>query len=752
MVGCARDDVLAVNESQRPIRHPRNGSSLPPDPAPEFDPMKHLIPFLLLLSLAPNAVAVTFQDAQGTGPSPTKPRVNRVPITPAGSQTPGAPIGDISAHRVDSLPYVRRMDEIVSLDALLAEVDLTADPVLMIGSVPFTQADFRERALMYLGIADVEQNITSLITLAEITQRVAQGEDAADYLPSEEDVDRKIEEIKELVRMNAEQQSAQRGVQGEVGELGDKAVEEFLKSINSSVGYEKYREMLGAEAAFEKVFLPLPKVATNEVIWDLAKGPVPEDDPKPEWLPQITWNALAIDDSGKTLRQFVKGAGSRGEDIPAFFKGQVLTRIRVGVVKQLGVDYFFDHTGLPEGVFLRLGEHGVATAKQRVIDAEEWISGSKVVLEAARAADVEAQAALASASAGDDATEQQQAALVDAEVALIFAKNAVAQATRSHASAPADLKAARAAVSVAQSAVKDITTDELWHLVAGTLSDADHEIILRESLTLEGMRRTLNQAGRWLDDDAFDQAYADHQAVYEGTLFPLSAIIMFRGYSSLDRYREHYRFRESYRRWRRDSMDPDDVENHYREGGRLFFERGSVHVDMAYKGIANDPFDLASLNSAQATLMSAFANVGSMAGDTTMSFEDLLVQFPKPVVQNPQGNDRSFQRNPLRLRMTESDLSIFLTGYSLADDLFYHGSPGEYFGPYVQKCRRHAWGAELNAGAWIIRVENYTRSRPLAPLEGNNLSQADEDFLDLNYIYWSQECLRSLLGRVSVGG
>lgn len=737
--------------------------------------MKLLIPALSLFLLAPSALAAPFQDAQGSGPSPAP--VQQVPLNPAGSQSPGVPIDDISSHRVDSLPYVRRMDEVVSLDALLAEVDLTADPVLTIGQRTFSQADFQRRALMYLGMSEVEQTITQLITLAEIGRRVSQGESADDYLPSSEDVDRKIEEIKELVRMNAEQQVTQRGAVVEGSDVGDKAVEEFLKSIDSSVGQEKYRDMLGAEAAFEKVFLPLPTEPTGEEVWDLANGPVPDDDPKPEWLPAITWKALEIDASGMTLRQLVKGAGARGEDIPAFFKGQVLTRIRAGVVQRLGLEYFFDRTDLPEGVFLRLGENGVALAEQAVVDAGAWIEGSKVAVEAAHAAVSEAQVALSEARAvaaamppsampaegegeGDETVmvevSAEDEALAAAEAALAEAEEDVEKAILAVENAPADLKVAVAGVPAARAVVKDVYTDELWHLVSATLSDADHEIILREALTLEAMQRTLKQAGRWLDDDAFDVAYAEHEALYEGTLFPLSAIIMFRGYSSLDRFREHYRYRESYRRWRKDSMTEDDLENHYREGGRLFFERGSVHVDMAYKGVSNDPFTETSLIGARDALTMGLANVGSPigAGDDMheMTFEDLLVEFPKPTVQNPQGGDRAFQRNPLRLRMTESDLSIFLTGYSMADDLFYHGSPGEYFGPYVQRCRRHAWGAELNAGAWIVRVDKFTRSRPLAPLEGTNRSQAEEDFLDLNYLYWSQECLESLLDRVTVGG
>ncbi|MFT7461766.1 MAG: hypothetical protein ACI9EF_000100 [Pseudohongiellaceae bacterium] len=758
MVSYECEDELVDKRSQRASLAQRTATSSRPRPGTGFSSMKLLIPVLSFVLLAPIALSAPFQDAQGSGPSP------KVPINPAGSQLSGVPVEDISSHRVESLPYVRRMDDIVSLADLLAEVDLTADPVLTIGQRALSQAKFRRRALMYLGMAEVEQTITTLITLAEIDRRVAQGDSADNYLPSGEDVDRKIEEIKELVRMNAEQQVAQRtdGTGPAPAEdVGDIAVQEFLKSIDSSVGQQKYRDMLGAEAAFEKVFLPFPAMPTNEPVHDQAIGPVPEDDPKPDWLPEITWNALAIDDSGKTLRQFVKGAGSRGDTIPAFFKGQVLTRIRAGVVSHLGVEYFFDHSDLPAGVFMRLGGKGVAHAEADVVAATDWIEGSKVALQASAAALADAQVALSeaqivAAAKSMDAVSSKDSALEAAEVAVESAMKAYDMAVMAAKSAPSDLEAAVAAVPASRAAVKDVTTDELWHLVAGTLSDADYDIILREALTLEAMERTLKQAGRWLGDEEFEVVYQEHEDVYKGTLFPLSAIIMFRGYSSLDRYREHYRYREAYRRWRKDTMNEDDLENHYREGGRLFFERGSVHVDMAFKGVSNVPFTEASLDNALAELTMGFGELGSPMGEGEevhpMSFEELLLEYPKPVVQNPQGADRAFQRNPLRLRMTESDLSIFLTGYSLADDLFYHGSAGEFFGPYLQKCRRHAWGAELNAGAWIVRVDKFTRSRPLAPLEGTNRDQAEDDFLDLNYLYWSQECLESLLERVTVGG
>lgn len=656
--------------------HPGSYRTLSPEsPRHRSASMKLLSTALSVVVLATGLAA---QDQVG----PVQPGVtSSQPMTPAGAT--GVAIPDISSHRVTPLSYVRRQEEIVDLDGLLDSIDWDADVLFTVGKRSFTQDDYRKRALMYLGGAEIEQTITRLITLAEIERRVAAGADRADFLPSDEDIDAKVADMKELIRINAQQQAGAEAEQGAVDEAADKAVEEFLTSIQTSMGMDKYRDMLGAEAAFEKVFLPFPAEPTGEEVWDLANGPVPEDDPKPEWLPQITWDAMAIDESGKTLRQFVKGSGARGDEIPAFFKGQILARIRAGIIQYLGADYFFDRNDLPADVFVRIGEHAVR--------------------------DIEAK--LAEGKASED-----------------------------------DLQAARAGVT-------DVTVDELWPLIASTVVRPDREIILREMLTLEGMQRVLENVGAWMGDDEVRESYAAHKAEYEGTLFPLTAIIMFRGYSSEDRYREHYRYRQAYKDWRGQTLTEEELEIHYREGGRLFFERGNAIVDMAYRGVSTLGYNADGFAQAESELMGAFSRIGATddAGNP-ITFDSVMEQFPKPITQKTQGNDRAFQRNPLRIRMTESELSIFLAGYSMADDIYYHGLPGEIFGPYAETCRRHAWGAELNAGVWVAKLEGYARTRPLAPLEGTNLDQCREDFLDLNYLYWSQECLKALMPKLSVGG
>jgi hypothetical protein len=660
---------------------------------------------------------------------PTTSSAQEVPVAP--SNPTGPVITDINAHRVDPLPYVRRADDIVEL--VLPEFDLEDEVLFNVGGKPVYRAEFRRRVLMYMGTGEVEQAITRLVTLQEIGRRVAAassearaelaevaawgGDEAslavaeekvaaieaakrAEFMPSEADIDAKIAELEELVAMQAQQTAAQQeaealGPQPDKEDPGVQAIAEYRKSIDESIGMAKYREMLGAESSFEKVFLPIPAEAAGGQVWDLANGPVPEDDPKPEWMPQVTWDALGADVNGKTLRQFVKGSAASGDAIPAFFKGQVIRTIRAGVVDELGVDWHFD-TDLDPDVFVRIGGGAAQTAEARAEIARGMLAEGTG----------------------------------DAE--------AVAEA--------------EAAAATSRELVTEVTTDELWYLVSGQVTDTDVHLVLREMLTLRGMRSVLNQAGRWLGDDEYDDHFEEHEATYDGTLFPLRAIIMFKGYDSVDRYREHFRYRSAYDAWRRETMTEEELEEHYRAGARHFFERGQIVVNAAFRGTSGYEFGDATFAAAEKQLMDDFQRVGAPVddgGEDMLSFRAFTEDWPKPVVRSAVGDDRTFQRNPLRVRMTESELSIFLQGYSLVDDMFYHGVPGEIFGPWPATCRRHVWGAEINTGVWLCEVAAYVRGRPLAPLEDANRIQAEDDFLSLNYLYWAQECLERILEKVT---
>jgi len=641
-------------------------------------------------------------QAQTTNEAPPpqqQPQQQQGGLVPVGQVDPPTySIPDIRAHRGQELSYVRRLADRVVPD--LAGLDLKADPIMMLGSKPVSRNEYRKRALMYAGGNEVDKHVTHLITQQEIDRQVAEftGTLAPDDAEKEAKVaafrtkfklddaavDRKFEEYKELLR-----QQARQGLEPGAPDPSDAAIAEFEESIRTSIGMDAYRQLLAADAEFEKVFLPFPEGKVEGEPRDMS-APPPLDDPRPDWMPQVSWDALGSDEQGRNLRSFVKSWAIDGSGIPGLFKPSILARVREGLVAQLGVSFFFDED-LPDDIFMKVG-------------------------------------------------------------------------------------------------AQLVPIDDLWYLVENKLADTDNELIVRELLTLTAMKQGLTAAGKWLDRDAFAKVWHDHEQEYVGTLFPLRNIILFRGYTSLDRYREHYRYRQAYNLWRKASLTDEEVLEHYQGGGRLFFERGNIVLDIAFGELGNRPFNDGTLDASEAELQgfmdrakadwqaersqviaaaaAAAASDGEREaavaaavaaderengpGDAAWFARVARLHAPPP---SPQGGDgHNFQRSQLRMRMAEDELSIFLTGYSFADDVYYHGQRGGVYGPWAERCRQHAWGAEANAGAWAAAIKDFNRGGPVGAFEGRNKDLAYEDFLDLNYFNWAQESLKALLPTMKLHG
>ncbi len=664
----------------------------------------HATPRASAAQEAPAQTQVQPESAQDGAPPPQQGGL--VPVNQV--DAPIYSIPDIRAHRGQELSYVRRLADRVVPD--LAGLDLTAEPIMTVGGHPVSRNAYRKRALMYSGGNEVDKHITHLLTQQEIDRELADfmGTLAADapdrdagiadfrarFQLDEAAIDRKFEELKEQIR-----QQTRQGLEPGAPDPSDAAIAEYEASIHSSIGMEAYRQLLAADALFEKVFLPFPSEPVGGEAYDMSAGPPPLDDPRPEWLPQVTWDALGHDDQGRNLRSFVKSWAIDGSGIPGMFKPSILAKIREGLIAEAGVSFFFDKD-LPDDIFMEVGGQFVPVS-------------------------------------------------------------------------------------------------EMWYLVENKLADTDNELIIRELLTLAAMKEGLTAAGKWLGPEEFDKLWQEHKATYANTIFPLQTIILFRGYTSLDRYREHYRYRQAYNRWRRETLSDEEVLEHYQGGGRLFFERGNISVDIAYNEVGKRPFNDGTLEASKAELqefmdraraewaadqqgaiataraaaMLEAGGEGAVADAAADAAEAAAVQADErsngpnnaawfarvarqhPSPPSPQGGDgHNFQRSQLRMRMAEDELSIFLTGYGFSDDIYYHGQRGEVYGPWPQSCRQHAWGAETNAGSWAVSVKDFTRAGPVGAFEGRNKDLAYEDYLDLNYLNWAQESLKAVLPTMKLTG
>jgi len=579
---------------------------------------------------------------------PTK-SVFPTPIASSPRQLPAitTAITDIDADRVTPLPYVRRMADVVRTD--FGKLNIEADPVLFVGDRPISRNEFRKRALMYMSGAEIDMEVTHALTEQEVRRQTEAGVDPATLAADDAAIDKKFAEQKDMVSMQARQQAQ---VSTEADAAAEKAISEFVQSIeNSPGGMAEYRQLLSADVQFEKVFLPFPKGKVEGTAHDPTMGPPPVDEPRPDWFPQQSWDALGTDDQGRTLRSWVKKAAIDGEELPSIFKPNIVSKLREGLIKAVGVDFFFD-ADLPDDVFMRVG--------------------STVV-----------------------------------------------------------------------------KVDDMWARSGIQLADADIDLIVRELLSLEGMKKELQANNQWPDHDAAAEAWKKHDAVYAASIFPTRIIAMFKGYASIDRYREHYRYRSAFNEWKKASVPEEEVKRHYEQGGRLFFMRGDAVVDIGFAPLGDKPFTDANLEATRQALIGAMDQARTAAASAPADsatpyawFSQIKTAFPAPPTgQSP--DNAGFQRSQLRMQLAEDELSIFLTGYSLADDIIYHGHPGDLYGPLAQRARRHAWGAEPNAGSWLVLVNGFRTRSPLGPFEGPQKDLAWEDYLDLNFFNWSEECLKS---------
>ncbi len=605
--------------------------------------MKLVLASLVVLGLAASTVAQETAEGDRNQLQPPS-EGNRVVTGGLGAQNVGPIVADIQEHRERELSYVRRAYEVVPFE-IPEDIDVEADVVMWVGDHAVTRNEFRRRALMYAAVHAVEQHIKRVVTLEEMDRRIALGVPASKFEVDEAFIDEKLDEQLSLVEISVEQQIQQNpDLEAKREQVLAESEAAYLESIETSIGMETYRKLIGVDALFEKVFWPYrPDGDVTEVEADLT----PENGEsveRPEWFPQPTWDALATDMNTRSLRLFLYNSVISGEDVPAFFKTNIITRILDGLLAGTHVRFFFDEE-LPADAICRIGE-------------------------------------------------------------------------------------------------RIVKIDEIWPEAEAQIADTDVRLILRETAKLQLMHDELVKADKDYSDEEFAAAFELHDAEYRNTLFPLKNIVMFRGYDSLNRYREHFRYRNAWVDWRKETLDNDEVMVHFQTGGRQFFERGSVVLDTALDKLVPRPFCDASFEAAEDEMLEFFA--GEAEGD----FAGVVANWALPPVPTSQGDGRTFQRSPLRMRLTESELSIFLTGYSFADDIFYHGIPGEVFGPWAQECRRHAWGAESNAGVWMARVDQFTRRQVLGAFDGREYRLAVEDYLDLNYFDWSEDLLEAALPSV----
>ena len=252
----------------------------------------------------------------------------------------------------------------------------------------------------------------------------------------------------------------------------------------------------------------------------------------------------------------------------------------------------------------------------------------------------------------------------------------------------------------------------------------------------------ISEAGFALTNEEFEALFEAHRQEYEGTLFPLPNLIGLRGFFNMSEYREYYRRRCSFEKMMAEEVVEEDLRKHHEIFGRLFYESGKVDNDVFWISLTETEkkFSL----EGQAAWDKAEERINAVkealvSGEKTP--DEVRAELCSPDRGFPKGTTGYKLRNELRQSFSENDYLIFMTGYSLTDDVFYNRAEGDVVGP-VKMDKSILPGMRATLGYMYVQVRDFQKSQPLKSFDAQK-PLVESDFYDLKFTYFAHDCFKN---------
>lgn len=273
-------------------------------------------------------------------------------------------------------------------------------------------------------------------------------------------------------------------------------------------------------------------------------------------------------------------------------------------------------------------------------------------------------------------------------------------------------------------------TADAFEMVRPGLFQQDIERALTEVIVREALRQELAKASAHLSDEEFRKEFDEYRQEYDNTPFTTEVIaVNFKGYPSLEAFRQRWRLMRSFERMIAKDINDDNLQAHA-EKYRAFFGEGSVSVD-AIQFFARDLKSGAwipdGMAKAKERAESAMAAIAGGAG-----FDDLQAQRGEYyATDTDKGKFSAKPYNQIRQLMRENEFSDLLTGTSVGHYAFYEAPVGKVVGPISGP---DAW--------WIIRVNSRAPSRSV-PVVGDPRTRelVKQDYVAYRFLQWSNEVM-----------
>ncbi len=273
-------------------------------------------------------------------------------------------------------------------------------------------------------------------------------------------------------------------------------------------------------------------------------------------------------------------------------------------------------------------------------------------------------------------------------------------------------------------------TDQAFELVRPGVFLQDIERAMTEVVVREALKQRLQSEGAYLSDEEFRDEFAEYRKEYDETPFTTEVIATaFKGYPSLEAYRQRWRLIRSFEKMIADDMNDESLAAHAERFNR-FFSDGQVNVDLIQfmaRDVKTGGWVPDGFAGAKQRAEAAFAEIEGGA-----SFDDLMKQRGEYYANDEsKGRLGSKSLNQLRQQLHENEFTDLLFGYSIGNHLFYDAEPGTIVGPLRGP-----------SGYYVARVNSRSPARSTASIEEARTRElVRQDFVTHRFQEWANQVL-----------
>lgn len=274
------------------------------------------------------------------------------------------------------------------------------------------------------------------------------------------------------------------------------------------------------------------------------------------------------------------------------------------------------------------------------------------------------------------------------------------------------------------------STEDAFSQIESGLYEQDLERAVTEVVVREALKQALVAADAYLDDETFRADFEEYRKPYDETPFNVEVIATaFKGYPSLEAFRQRWRLIRSFERMIDSEINDDTLQAHA-DRFAAFFSDGQVNVDAIQfygRDLKTGAWAPNGMAKAKERAEAAMKEIEDGA-----KFDDVMRSRGEYYATDKEkGRLGSKSLNQLRQALRESEFSDLLHGYSIGFHLFYEAEPGQVIGP--------ARGPD----AWFIcRLNSRTPPRSKVSVADERTRElVKQDYVNYRFLQWANEVL-----------